>query len=93
METLEAAGPFGPARTRAPRFAIPTARISWAKPAGESHLRFTATDGHGGKLEAIAFGAFDGLGLAISSQQAAHKRQPISLAGVEIDDWGGQAAP
>ena len=90
IETLEAAGPFGPANP-APRFAIPSAKISWAKPAGEAHLRFTATDGHGGKLEAIAFRAFDGpLGEFLANRAQA----PTHLVGrIEIDDWGGRRRP
>ncbi|MEO1331361.1 MAG: single-stranded-DNA-specific exonuclease RecJ [Pseudomonadota bacterium] len=90
LETLEAAGPFGPSNP-APRFAIPDAKISWAKPAGESHLRFTATDGSGGKLEAIAFGAFDG---PLGPFLAERKGRPTHLAGrIEIDDWGGRRRP
>ena len=87
VETLEAAGPFGQANP-APRFVIPSAKISWAKPAGENHLRFTATDGAGGKLEAIAFRAFESeLGEFLNSRQG----RPVHLAGrVEIDDWGGR---
>ncbi|MEO1291691.1 MAG: single-stranded-DNA-specific exonuclease RecJ [Pseudomonadota bacterium] len=90
LEQVEAAGPFGPANP-APRFAIPSARISWAKPAGESHLRFTATDGMGGKLEAIAFRAFDGpLGDFLANRAS----RPVHLAGrLEIDDWGGRRRP
>lgn len=90
IEMLEAAGPFGPANP-APRFAIPSARISWAKRAGEAHLRFTATDGMGGKLEAIAFRAFETpLGPFLENRASA----PTHLAGrVEIDDWGGRRRP
>ncbi|MEL6318339.1 MAG: single-stranded-DNA-specific exonuclease RecJ, partial [Pseudomonadota bacterium] len=87
IETLEAAGPFGQGAP-APRFAIPAAKIAWAKPVGESHLRLTALDGRGGKLEAIAFRAFDGpLGRFLADRNGA----PTHLAGrVEIDDWGGR---
>ncbi|MEL6282582.1 MAG: single-stranded-DNA-specific exonuclease RecJ [Pseudomonadota bacterium] len=87
VETLEAAGPFGPANP-APRFAIPSARISWAKRAGEAHLRFTATDGSSGKLEAIAFRAFEGpLGEFLMNRNG----KPVHLAGrIEVDDWGGR---
>ena len=90
VETLEAAGPFGPANP-APRFAIPSARVSWAKPAGEAHLRFTATDSGGGKLEAIAFRAFEGpLGAFLSNRDG----RLVHLAGrIEIDDWGGRRRP
>ena len=49
IEQIEAAGPFG-AGAPAPRFAIPSARIRFAKPAGESHLRLTVDNG-GGALD------------------------------------------
>ena len=87
IETLEAAGPYG-ASNPAPRFAIPAARVSWVKRAGESHLRFAATDGAGGKLDAIAFRAYDGpLGPFLEGRGG----RLTHLAGrVEIDDWGGR---
>lgn len=84
---LEAAGPFGQA-ARAPRFALPAVKISFAKRAGENHLRLTLTDPAGGRLDAIAFRAFDGpLGTFLSETGGA----PVHLAGrLEIDDWGGR---
>ncbi|MEM9725990.1 MAG: single-stranded-DNA-specific exonuclease RecJ [Pseudomonadota bacterium] len=87
VEMLEAAGPFGQANP-APRFVIPSAKLSWVKPAGEHHLRFTAVDGAGGKLDAIAFRAFESdLGAFLQSRD----KRPTHLAGrVEIDDWGGR---
>jgi len=87
---LDAAGPFG-AGASAPRFALPAHRITFAKRAGESHLRLTAQDQNGGRIDAIAFGAFDGpIGPMISE----HKGRLFHLAGrLEIDDWGGRQRP
>ncbi|MGR3721916.1 single-stranded-DNA-specific exonuclease RecJ [Abyssibius alkaniclasticus] len=86
LEDIARAGPFG-AAAPAPRFAIAAARISFAKRAGETHLRLTLTDGHA-KLDAIAFGAFTTpLGAALQ----AHGGAPFHFAGrLEIDDWGGR---
>ncbi len=86
-EMLELAGPFG-ASAPAPRFAIPDARIAFAKPAGESHLRLSLAGDAGGRLDAIAFRAFEGpLGAFLSERAGA----PVHVAGkLEIDDWGGR---
>ena len=87
VELLEAAGPFGQAAP-APRFALPAMKISFAKRAGEDHLRLTLTDPAGGRLDAIAFRAFQSdLGPFLEARQG----QPTHLAGrLEIDDWGGR---
>ena len=87
IEQLETAGPFG-AGAPAPRFALPAQRIAFAKRAGENHLRLTAQDANGGRIDAIAFGAFDGpIGPLIED----HKGRLFHLAGrLEIDDWGGR---
>ncbi len=87
IEQLETAGPFG-AGAPAPRYALPAQRIAFAKRAGENHLRLTAQDQNGGRIDAIAFGAFDTpLGPLIDG----HKGQLIHLAGrLEIDEWGGR---
>ncbi len=84
---LEAAGPFGQA-ARAPRFALPAIRVAFAKRAGESHLRLTLADPAGGRLDAIAFRAFEGpLGPFLEATGGA----PVHIAGrLEIDDWGGR---
>lgn len=90
-EMLEQAGPFG-ASAPAPRFAIPDARIAFAKPAGDSHLRLSLAGdgarGASGRLDAIAFRAFEGpLGDFLSQRAGA----PVHIAGrLEIDDWGGR---
>ena len=87
IEQLEAAGPFG-AGAPAPRFALPNCKIAFAKRAGENHLRLTLADDAGGRIEAIAFNAFDGpLGPALSE----HRGARFHIAGrLEIDDWGGR---
>ncbi len=86
IEQIEAAGPFG-ASAPAPRFAIPSARIRFAKPAGESHLRLTVDNG-GGPIDIIAFRAFESeLGQALLN----HAGQSFHFAGrLEIDEWGGR---
>ena len=85
VQQLEAAGPFG-AGAPAPRFALPNCKIAFAKRAGENHLRLTLADDTGGRIDAIAFNAFDGpLGPALSE----HRGARFHIAGrLEIDDWG-----
>ena len=86
IELIETAGPFG-ASAPAPRFAFANQAVS-ARRIGENHLRLTFGDGGGPKLEAVAFGAFDGpLGPALET--AGHQR--FHLAGrLEINTWGGK---
>ncbi len=85
VEQLEAAGPYG-ASAPAPRFAFADQAVS-ARRIGESHLRLSFGDG-AGRVEAVAFGAFDGpLGPAL--EQAGHQR--FHLAGrLEINSYGGR---
>lgn len=87
---VERVGPFGAANP-APVFALPRVKIAWAKRVGETHLRFTVVDSAGVKLDAIAFGAFEGpLGDFLSNRSG----QATHLAGrIEIDDWGGRRRP
>ncbi|MBL1436182.1 MAG: single-stranded-DNA-specific exonuclease RecJ [Rhodobacteraceae bacterium] len=86
IEQIEAAGPFG-AGAPAPRFAIPSARIRFAKPAGESHLRLTVDNG-GGPIDIIAFRAFESeIGQALLN----HAGKAFHFVGrLEIDEWGGR---
>ena len=86
IEQLEQAGPFG-ASSPAPRFALASTRISFAKRAGDSHLRLTLTDGIS-KIDAIAFRAFESdLGPLLEN----HSGQSFHFAGrLEVDDWGGR---
>ncbi|AOZ68603.1 single-stranded-DNA-specific exonuclease RecJ [Rhodobacter xanthinilyticus] len=88
IEDLERAGPFGQGAP-APRFAFPAMEIRAPRPIGESHLRFTFSDGMGARIDAVAFGAFDGpLGPALASPGAGR----FHLAGrLEINTWGGRA--
>lgn len=62
--------------------------VSGPRRIGETHLRFTLGDGSGARIEAVAFGAFDGpLGPALSAGGAAR----FHLAGrLEINTWGGR---
>lgn len=87
IEKLEQAGPFG-ASSPAPRFVFANTRISFAKRAGENHLRLTLNDGSGTKIDAIAFRAFDSpLGTMLEN----HAGQAFHFAGrLEIDEWGGR---
>lgn len=91
VERLEAAGPFGQAAP-APRFAFPALKVTFAKRAGEDHLRLTLADpgdpSGAGRLDAIAFRAFQSpLGGFLEGAGGA----PLHLAGrLEIDDWGGR---
>lgn len=82
---IEAAGPFG-ASAPAPRFVFADQRIVDAHKIGENHLRLTFGDG--ARLQAIAFGVWDGpLGHALTAGAAGR----FHLAGrVEVDSWGGR---
>ncbi|MEM6441612.1 MAG: DHHA1 domain-containing protein, partial [Pseudomonadota bacterium] len=86
VELLEAAGPYGQAAP-APRFAVARARVVYARPMGEGHLR-VRLEGEGGGLDAVAFrvgGSELGALLEGSGGAALH------VAGrLEIDDWGGR---
>ncbi|HHI70567.1 MAG TPA: single-stranded-DNA-specific exonuclease RecJ [Rhodobacteraceae bacterium] len=87
IEQLDGAGPFG-AGAPAPRFAFPDVEINFAKRVGDNHLKVTFGDGLGARIEAIAFGAFDGpMGQALVNHGGAR----FHLAGrLEINDWGGR---
>ncbi|NNF70997.1 MAG: single-stranded-DNA-specific exonuclease RecJ [Rhodobacteraceae bacterium] len=90
IEQIETAGPFGQAAP-APRFALPDMAVFGARRVGDSHLKLTAGDGLGAKIDAIAFGAFDGpLGPALQNHGGAR----FHLAGrLEINHWQGRAIP
>lgn len=87
VEQIERAGPFG-AQAPAPRFAFADVAVS-ARRIGDKHLRLTLGDGTSSRLEAVAFGAFDGpLGPAL--EQTGHRR--VHLAGrLELNHWGGRS--
>ncbi len=87
---VETAGPFGQGAP-APRFAIPEALVLHARQVGSGHLKLTIGDGLGARLDAIAFGAFDGpLGEALSDHCGAR----FHFAGhLEVNHWGGRQTP
>jgi len=88
IEQLEQAGPFG-ASAPAPRFAFPDVEIKFTKRLGDNHLKVTFGDGMGARIEAIAFGVYDGpMGQALSNHGGAR----FHLAGrLEINTWGGRS--
>ncbi|MEP2890124.1 single-stranded-DNA-specific exonuclease RecJ [Tateyamaria sp.] len=59
LTQIDAAGPFG-AGAPAPRYAFAGMRIFFAKRVGETHLKITFGEAGGARMDAIAFGAFDG---------------------------------
>ncbi|MFV0514491.1 MAG: single-stranded-DNA-specific exonuclease RecJ [Jhaorihella sp.] len=87
VRRIEQAGPYG-AGAPAPRFALPDMRIGHTRRVGASHLKLSASDGHGGRIDAIAFGAFDGpLGQALDTHGGAR----FHLAGrLDINNWRGR---
>lgn len=86
-EMIEQAGPFGSAAP-APRYVFAEMKIFFAKRVGESHLKISFGDGLGTKMDAIAFGAFDGpLGPALENHNGAR----FHLAGrLDINTWRGR---
>jgi single-stranded-DNA-specific exonuclease len=77
LEQIDAAGPFG-AGAPAPRHAFAAMRILQARRVGEAHLKLTFGEPGGARLDAIAFGAFDG-------------GAPFHLAGrLEINSFRGR---
>ena len=90
IRSVERAGPFGPGNAR-PRFAIRDARVNWAKRVGEHHVRLTASDAGGARLDAIAFRVADEpLGKALLTGDAA----AFHLAGhLTINTWRDRQRP
>ena len=87
VEQIELAGPFG-ASAPAPRFAFADQAVTGRR-MGENHLRISFGPAGGPKLEAVAFGAFDGpLGPAL--ENPGHQR--FHLAGrLEINTYAGRS--
>ncbi len=87
IQQIELAGPFGQSAP-APRFAITDATILHFREVGSGHLKVTLGDGLGAKLDAIAFGEWDGaIGDAV--RNGGGKR--FHCAGrLEINHWGGR---
>lgn len=90
IEQIEAAGPYG-AGAPGPRYAFPDVQITFARKVGDSHLKISFSDGLSAKIDAIAFGAFDGpLGPALLG----HGGKRFHLAGrLELNHWNGRISP
>ena len=87
IEDIEKAGPFG-ASAPAPRYALPALQVRFAKLVGESHLKLSLSDGLSGKMDAIAFGAFDG---PLGDRLFNHGGARFHVAGrLEVNSWGGR---
>lgn len=87
IQQIEKAGPFG-ASASAPRFAFPDIQIHFAKRVGANHLKIGFGDGLGARIDAIAFGAFDG---PLGGMLENHNGARFHLAGrLEINVWQGR---
>ena len=84
---FEKSGPFG-AGAPTPNIALLNQKILFSKRAGENHLRLTVSDDSGGKIDVIAFKAFDTpIGEALEN----HNGFRFHLVGqLRIDEWGGR---
>ena len=90
IEQIEQAGPFG-AGAAAPRYGFPDLAVRFAKRIGETHLKLSLTDGVGGTLDAICFGAFD---TNLGQRLLDHGGARFHFAGrLEINTWGGRQSP
>ncbi|MEW2911366.1 single-stranded-DNA-specific exonuclease RecJ [Leisingera sp. JC11] len=90
IEQIEQAGPFG-AGAPAPRYALPDLQVRFAKKVGESHLKLSLSDGMGGGIDAISFGAFD---TALGPRLLEHGGARFHFAGrLEVNTWGGRQSP
>jgi single-stranded-DNA-specific exonuclease len=87
VNMIEDAGPFG-AGAPAPRFAFPDCQIHFAKQVGANHLKVSFSDGLGGRIDAISFGAMD---VPMGPMLLAHSGARFHLAGrLEINTWQGR---
>ena len=87
IHQITEAGPYGQG-ARAPRFGFPDVAILHAKQVGTGHLKLTFGDGLGARIDAIAFGAFDG---PLGAELSAHGGRRFHLAGrLELNYWGGR---
>ncbi|WP_291729528.1 single-stranded-DNA-specific exonuclease RecJ [Leisingera sp. F5] len=90
IEQIEQAGPFG-AGAPAPRYALPDLQVRFAKKVGESHLKISLSDGMGGGVDGICFGAFD---TALGPRLLEHGGARFHFAGrLEVNSWGGRQSP
>ena len=87
INQIEQAGPFG-AGAAAPRYGFPDLAVRFAKRVGESHLKLSLTDGLGGGIDAICFGAFD---TPMGQRLLDHGGARFHFAGrLEVNTWGGR---
>ena len=87
INQIEQAGPFG-AGAAAPRYGFPDLAVRFAKRVGDSHLKLSLTDGLGGGIDAICFGAFD---TPMGQRLLDHGGARFHFAGrLEINTWGGR---
>lgn len=86
-ELIEQAGPFG-AAAPAPRYVFADMQIHHARRVGESHLKISFSDGLGGRIDGICFGAYDTkLGPALEGHGGAR----FHFAGrLDVNDWQGR---
>jgi len=88
IDEIETAGPFGQGAP-APRFAFAAMALSGVRRIGENHLRFSFGDAGSARLDAVAFGAFDG---PLAELAAAAGAARFHLAGrLELNSWGGKS--
>jgi single-stranded-DNA-specific exonuclease len=86
-ELLERAGPYGQGNP-APRFVFPAHRISFAKQAGEAHIRCSLKSGGGATIGAIAFRA---VGTPMGEALLGGSDRTWHIAGrLQRDTWGGR---
>lgn len=87
LDQIDAAGPFG-AGAPAPRYAFAGMRVLQARRVGEAHLKLAFGEPGGKRLDAIAFGAFDGpLGQTLTD----HGGATFHLAGrIEVNSFRGR---
>jgi single-stranded-DNA-specific exonuclease len=87
LAEIERAGPFGMGAS-APRFAFAGLTVLDTRQVGEKHLKLTMGGGGNARLDAIAFGAFDGpLGPALEQARGAQ----MHLAGrLDLNAWNGR---
>jgi single-stranded-DNA-specific exonuclease len=87
VEDIERAGPFGQSAP-APRFALPSVEVRDLRRMGEAHLKVVASDGLSGRVEAVAFGAFEGpLGPFLDGMRG----RRVHLAGrLDLNHWQGR---
>jgi single-stranded-DNA-specific exonuclease len=86
-DLLEKAGPYGSGNP-APRFVFPAHRITFAKQAGEAHIRCSLKSGGGATIGAIAFRA---VGTPMGDALLGGADRPWHVAGrLQRDTWGGR---